>query len=228
MVQSAPNTMSRKAVSEEGTEYAKTVEKVGIFDERNANEKSSDDCYDGEIIERVRVVIKDAHVFKLPARPSSGGWRGADWRDEVWQGAVKIVERGDATLVLLVDPRSSRIFAVCPINYDGGYNAVDRCVDSSRYFVLRIVNGNGRHMFIGLAFNERNDAFDFNTSLEDARREREFAKKPVQTFQNVPSKDYSMKEGEKIHVNVKNIIGGCEHGIAMNTVLFQFCDDLLK
>ena len=28
-------------------------------------------------------------------------------------------------------------------------------------------------MYIGLAFNERNDAFDFNTSLEDSRREKE-------------------------------------------------------
>lgn len=50
---------------------------------------------------------------------------------------------------------------------------MERCIDSSRYFVLRIENESGRHMFIGVAFNERNDAFDFNTSLEDARLERE-------------------------------------------------------
>ena len=119
---------------------------------------------DDDVIERVRCVIKDAHVFKLPPRPTAGGWRGADWTDEVWQGTVKVVERDDLTLVLLVDRVSGAIFAVCPIK-DG---AVDRCVDSSRYFVLRIENANGRHMFIGMAFNERNDAFDFNTSLEDA------------------------------------------------------------
>jgi hypothetical protein len=58
----------------------------------------------------------------------------------------------------------SNIFAVCPITQFAEANGVDRCIgiDSSRYFVLRIQNAQGRHMFIGLAFNERNVAFDFN------------------------------------------------------------------
>ena len=155
---------------------------------------------DDDVIERVRCVIKDAHVFKLPPRPTAGGWRGADWTDEVWQGTVKVVERDDLTLVLLVDRVSGAIFAVCPIK-DG---AVDRCVDSSRYFVLRIENANGRHMFIGMAFNERNDAFDFNTSLEDAARERKAAKEAPVKLPGL-AKDYSIKEGEKIRVNIKNI-----------------------
>ena len=156
---------------------------------------------DAEVVERVRCVIKDAHVFKLPTRQTAGGWRGADWTDEVWQGTVKVVERGELTVVLLVDRVNGSIFAVCPIK-DG---AVDRCVDSSRYFVLRIENANGRHMFIGMAFNERNDAFDFNTSLEDSRREREAAKEPPPSLPTGPTKDYSIKEGEKIRVSLKNV-----------------------
>jgi len=106
-------------------------------------------------------------------------------------------------VVLLVDRTSGDIFAVCPIK-DG---AVDRCVDSSRYFVLRIENANGRHMFIGMAFNERNDAFDFNTSLEDSRREREAAKEPLEKLPGLPTKDYSIKAGQKIRVNIKNMGG---------------------
>lgn len=176
----------------------KTAEDAGIPNESSEYMKS---LQNPEVIERVRCVIRDAHVFKLPPRPTSGGWRGADWRDEVWQGTVKVVERGQTTLVLLVDRTSGDIFAVCPIK-DG---AVDRCVDSSRYFVLRIENENGRHMFIGMAFNERNDAFDFNTSLEDARREREAAKEPMEKLPGLPTKDYSIKEGEKIRVNIKNM-----------------------
>jgi len=179
----------------------KTAEDAGIPNESSEYMKS---LQDSEVIERVRCVIRDAHVFKLPPRPTSGGWRGADWRDEVWQGTVKVVERSQTTLVLLVDRTSGDIFAVCPIK-DG---AVDRCVDSSRYFVLRIENANGRHMFIGMAFNERNDAFDFNTSLEDARREREAAKEPPVKLPVLPSKDYSIKEGEKIRVNIKNMGSG--------------------
>eukprot|EP00536_Pseudo-nitzschia_multiseries_P012941 jgi/Psemu1/298273/fgenesh1_pm.523_\ len=178
----------------------KTAEDAGIPNETAEYMRS---LQNPEVIERVRCVIKDAHVFKLPPRAQAGGWRGADWRDEVWQGTVKVVERGEMTLVLLVDRTSGDIFAVCPIK-DG---AVDRCVDSSRYFVLRIENENGRHMFVGMAFNERNDAFDFNTSLEDARREQEAAKEPLKKLPGLPSKDYSIKEGEKIRVNLKSMRG---------------------
>ncbi|KAL3936029.1 MAG: hypothetical protein SGARI_002732 [Bacillariaceae sp.] len=176
-----------------------TAEQAGVPNESSEYLKS---LQDPNIVERVRCVILDAHVFKLPPRPTSGGWRGADWREEVWQGTVKVVERGDMTLVLLVDKNTGQMFAVCPIK-DG---AVDRCVDSSRYFVLRIENANGRHMFIGMAFNERNDAFDFNTSLEDAKRERQAEKEPAVKLPDLPQKDYSIKEGQKITVNIKNKI----------------------
>ena len=40
-------------------------------------------------------------------------------------------------------------------------------LDSGRYFVLRITNDKGRHAFIGICFNERNDAFDFNVALAE-------------------------------------------------------------
>ncbi len=42
--------------------------------------------------------------------------------------------------------------------------------DSGRYFVLKIVNDQGRHAFIGIAFNERNDAFDFNVALQEHKK----------------------------------------------------------
>lgn len=177
-----------------------TAEEAGVPNVAAAYLKSLEDP---EVIERVRCSIPDAHVFKLPHRPTAGGWRGADWDQEVWQGTLKVVERGDLTVILLVDRATGGIFAVCPVQ-DG---AVDRCVDSSRYFVLRVENAqNGRHMYIGMAFNERNDAFDFNTALEDSRREKEIEANPVVAEQE-PAKDYSMKDGDKIHINVNKVAG---------------------
>jgi hypothetical protein len=153
---------------------------------------------DPTIIERVRTTLKNAHVFKLPPRQTvSVGWRGADWREKVWQGTVKVVERGDTTAILLVDKDKGSIFAVCPVKE----GAVERCIDSSRYFVLRIENASGRHMFIGVAFNERNDAFDFNAALEDSKREKEMEQMPVPTYSG-PTKDYSLQAGEKIRVAI--------------------------
>ena len=174
-----------------------TAEEAGVPSDAAAYLKSLEDP---ELVERVRCVINDAHVFKLPPRQTAGGWRGGDWDTEVWQGMVKVVERGDLTVVLLVDRNTGAIFAVCPVK-DG---AVDRCVDSSRYFVVRVENANGRHMFIGMAFNERNDAFDFNISLEDSRKERESEKNPVE-LQTAPAKDYRLKEGEKIKVKIGKV-----------------------
>lgn len=176
-----------------------TAEEAGLPNEAAAYLKSLEDP---EVVERVRCSIPDAHVFKLPPRQTAGGWRGADWDTEVWQGTLKVVERGDLTVILLVDRTTGAIFAVCPVKE----GAVDRCIDSSRYFVLRVENANGRHMYIGMAFNERNDAFDFNTSLEDARREKAAEVNPVKLDVG-PSKDYSMKEGEKIHINVAKVAG---------------------
>ena len=115
----------------------------------------------------VRCVIKDVHDFKLPPTPASGGWRGADWRDEVWQGTVKVVERGQSAFIILVDRIFGVDLSVIPIK-DG---AVHRCIDSRRYFVLRIENALGRHMVIGMAFNERNDAFDLWAKSKIAKDE---------------------------------------------------------
>jgi len=162
-----------------------------------------------EMIERVRLTIKDVHVFKIPPRHSATGYRGADWKNKFWQGMIKIVERNEHCAILLVEPTTSNIFAVCPVFREG---AVDRCVDSSRYFVLRVENADGRHLFIGIAFNERNDAFDFNATLEDIKRERKIAEQckrneeggiggSILSSSNL-GKDYSIKEGQKIHVSI--------------------------
>ena len=62
--------------------------------------------------------------------------------------------------------RSGEIFGVCPVAHGQRSVAVEPVSDSSRYFVLRLLDkATGRHAFVGLGFSDRSEAFDFNVAL---------------------------------------------------------------
>lgn len=118
----------------------------------------------------------------------------------MWTGKIKIVAVGRVAAIILQDDKN-QTFAVCKVTDDA---AVERTLDSGRYFVLRITNAQGKHAFIGIAFNERNDAFDFNVALSEFKNELEredqankAAEAPVG-----PMQDLSLKEGEKIKIKI--------------------------
>ena len=58
------------------------------------------------------------------------------------------------------------LFAACPVDAFPGL-AVEAVSDSSRYFVLRLQDPSGRHAFVGMGFQDRGDAFDFNVALQE-------------------------------------------------------------
>ncbi|RHZ09709.1 hypothetical protein DYB37_005428 [Aphanomyces astaci] len=131
--------------------------------------------------------------------------RADSWpKDPVWTGRLVISSINDATQIQLRDPktgtiRHSRItfehlssvlgalFAACPISKDGP-PAVTK----------------GRHAFIGIAFEDRNDAFDFNVAIDDHQNEvkrEEHAATEAVTNPTV-SKDFSLKQGQTIKIKL--------------------------
>eukprot|EP00775_Hariotina_reticulata_P003364 gene3364-3639_t len=69
--------------------------------------------------------------------------------------------------------RTRELFAECPLPADGTSitTVVEPVVDSSRYFVLKVVDpGSRKHAFIGIGFRERADASDFSAALDDYRQ----------------------------------------------------------
>eukprot|EP00921_Rhytidocystis_pertsovi_P000909 GHVQ01001579.1.p1 GENE.GHVQ01001579.1~~GHVQ01001579.1.p1 ORF type:complete len:349 (-),score=81.08 GHVQ01001579.1:1269-2315(-) len=156
-------------------------------------------------LEFVMLHKKDVFVYKIPPRPAHGH-RAEDWKECVWRGRLQIAEKGESCAVSLIDATSGKLFAKCPIteNYD---LSVERTVDSSRYFVLKVESGSGRHAFIGMGFESRNDAFDFNCALSDysRRRQVEVQEHSRSELSDLPQKDYSLKEGQKIKVNLKGL-----------------------
>jgi hypothetical protein len=86
-------------------------------------------------------------------------------------------------------------------------DSVEPVLDSSRYFVLRIEDGSGKHAFIGMGFGDRSHAFDFNAALQDFRKhangEKEREQAAVTESSNTgPKLDLALKAGQTIKVNI--------------------------
>ncbi|KAG2450378.1 hypothetical protein HYH02_004882 [Chlamydomonas schloesseri] len=73
------------------------------------------------------------------------------------------------------DVNSGELFAMCPVPYGQRNVAVEPVTDSSRYYVLRVEDPiTKRHAFLGMGFDNRSDAFDFNEAL--VRHEQQVAR----------------------------------------------------
>lgn len=115
-----------------------------------------------------------------------------------------MVAKNTALEVKLEDKTTGQLYAKCPIEAYPGV-AIESVSDSSRYFVLRIQDDNGRSAFIGIGFGDRSDSFDMNVALQDHFKwvknqeqiEKEKTEGPKEQL------DLGFKEGETIKINMK-------------------------
>ncbi|XP_073051073.1 uncharacterized protein At1g03900-like [Primulina eburnea] len=172
---------------------------------------------DDEVFEHTLLVVREVSVFKIPPRPSSGGYKCGEWlqSDKIWSGRLRVVSCKNRCEIRLEDPNSAELFAACFVNPGQREKAVESVLDSSRYFVLMIEDGGGKHAFIGLGFNERNEAFDFNVALSDhekyVKREGDELGSGGGSGEGAEEGNidihpavHRLKEGETIRINVKN------------------------
>ncbi|XP_063072436.1 adaptin ear-binding coat-associated protein 2 isoform X2 [Engraulis encrasicolus] len=159
--------------------------------------------------ESILCVKPEVHVYKIPPRATNRGYRAADWKldEPAWSGRMKITAMGKKAFIKMEDKISGELFAQAPVDQYPGI-AVEAVTDSSRYFVVRIEDGNGRHAFIGLGFADRGDSFDFNVALQDhfkwVKQESELAKQEANQS-TVPKLDLGFKEGQTIKISIGNI-----------------------
>ncbi|XP_071446936.1 NECAP-like protein CG9132 [Hetaerina americana] len=155
--------------------------------------------------ESVLLVKSEVFVFKIPPRTTSRGHRAADWnlQEPDWTGRLRLVSKGKECILKLEDKNTGELFAKCPIEQYPGV-AVEAVTDSSRYFVLRIQDDNGRSAFIGVGFSDRSDSFDLNVALQDhfkwVKKSQEIEKEKEEPKQEL---DLRFKEGETIKINMK-------------------------
>ncbi|KAJ9148908.1 Adaptin ear-binding coat-associated protein 2 [Pleurostoma richardsiae] len=145
----------------------------------------------------------------VPSQTPGGGGAGAGDEDET----VK-------TDVVLEDPSTGQLFAAAPYTDPG---AVEPALDSSRFFALRVQDPSGRKAVLGFGFEERSAAFDFGVALQEAGKslglggsasggggvaQGQNAAKAAAQAREEEKRDYSLKEGETITVN----LGGTRFG----------------
>ncbi|KAK4273034.1 hypothetical protein QN277_021507 [Acacia crassicarpa] len=166
-----------------------------------------------EAFEHTLLVVREVSVYKIPPRTTSGGYKCGEWlqSDKIWFGRLRVVSCKDRCEIRLEDPNTGELFAACFVYPGQRENSVESTLDSSRYFVLKIEDGQGKHAFIGLGFAERNEAFDFNVALSDhdkyVRRENEKESGEASEESHIdihPAVNHRLKEGETIRINVKN------------------------
>lgn len=177
-------------------------------------------------IQRILYLAPKVHIYQIPPATSTKGYQASTWtandnKLQIFTARLRVVETsipserddGDekvSTTLLLEDPKSGDLFAAAPYTSE---RTVEQALDSSRFFAITVM-GEGRKAVLGMGFEERSEAFDFSIALQDARRVLGFdasttnaaggprGAKASQQVVEEPKRDFSLKEGETISINL--------------------------
>lgn len=171
-----------------------------------------------DAIQRVLHITSKVHIYG-PLPPLMGkGYNAASWtsKDPIFSARMRVLETSTpspggaekvSVVILLEDPSTGDLFAAAPYTHP---TSVQQALDSSRAFALRVVGEGGMKATLGMFFEERSEAFDFGVSLQDAAKTLNFEgsqagpskKAKLEKESQTEKKDYSLKEGETITVNI--------------------------
>ncbi|EQC29353.1 hypothetical protein SDRG_12817 [Saprolegnia diclina VS20] len=152
---------------------------------------------------------KAVWVYQIPVLtgdPRADAW---DIEKPLLTASLKVLQTNDDCSIQLFEPAVGDnlpvLFAQCPVDIDAERSLtvfVQYCVDSSRYFVLRMVDqASKRSAFLGVGFPERSAAFNFRAALEDFGR---YKQRLLFVASNATkeAKDLSLPEGATIRVQI--------------------------
>ncbi|KAK1721042.1 hypothetical protein BDP67DRAFT_390754 [Colletotrichum lupini] len=173
-----------------------------------------------DAIQRILFIASGAHVYNIPPLTSNKGYTAAGWTDrQIFTARLRVLETAWETAaaarptpnhikvdIVLEDPSNGQLFAAAPYT---SINAVEPVLDSSRFFAVRVMDGQGRKAVLGVGFEERSEAFDFGVALQEAQKslgllDASHAKQAAENSKRAEeekNKDYSLKEGETITIN---------------------------
>ncbi|KAG9513999.1 DUF1681-domain-containing protein, partial [Aureobasidium melanogenum] len=169
-------------------------------------------------IQRVLFICPRVHVYQIPPLTSNKGFSAGSWTapprptaQMIFTARLRIIETSLSnqikTDIVLEDPKTGDLFAAAPYTSPA---VVEQANDSSRFFAVRVVGEGGMKATLGMGFEERPDAFDFSITLSEARKllamEQKLAPGQAQpqhmSKKTVDEPNFSLKEGESIHVEI--------------------------
>jgi len=157
--------------------------------------------------------------YNIPPLASNKGYVAATWtadnnKRQIFTARLRILETAipngaDETVktdILLEDPSNGQLFAAAPYTVAA---VVEQVLDSSRFFAVRVQGEGGRKAVLGIGFEERDVAFEFNVTLQEVRKTmgidvdaKPGGKKIEKKEVVAEKKDYGLKEGETITINI--------------------------
>lgn len=176
-----------------------------------------------DAIQRILFLAPTAHIYNIPPRPSAQGHMAAAWTADpsrqIFTARLRVLETSVPPAggkddggkdeikvdVVMEDAKTGALFAAAPYTSPG---AVEPVLDSSRFFAVTVRDPQGRKAILGIGFEDRSDAFDFGVALQEARRGLGWeGAAPASSSASAAAKssepkDYSLKEGQTITVNI--------------------------
>ncbi|KAL0224612.1 hypothetical protein RCL1_002524 [Eukaryota sp. TZLM3-RCL] len=150
--------------------------------------------------ERTLRVFPEVLVYQPGTRPSADGYKAGAWNENnfLTKGRLTVVAQGDTAFLRIEDEHTDELFAECPVNTENFSKAVERVLDSSRYYVIRVVHED-KCAYLGMGFRERSDSFDFMACLQDHIKH---SRDPAAVATTMSNSNFSLKDGEELAISI--------------------------
>lgn len=171
-------------------------------------------------IQRIVFLTPNVHVYGIPPISSNKGFSAGSWTSptqptaqQIFTARLRIIETSiDGKIkadIVLEDGSNGELFAAAPYTSSA---VVQQANDSSRFFAVRVVGEGGMKATLGIGFEDRSPAMDFNIALAEMRKvmweggssssSRGSGTGKGHTVDETSKQDFSLKEGEKIYIQV--------------------------
>lgn len=147
-------------------------------------------------------------MYKIPPMSNASGYLLGQWKELIWNGktlshsgSLKTITVGQVCTTKFLNADGTEFARA--IIAENIADSVQKCVDSSRGYAIKLTAADGRAMWVGLGFHDRNDAFDFYDSYKEYSKKLEMERNP-HLFKETRKDtiDFSLKPGQVIVMNI--------------------------